>query len=297
MNLRCILPFLLFFAWHGRSLAQEEERAIVPDVTSITINWTWQVQDGDTTSRDFCMLEFALPAEALAGAYCFRMEGLTVIDNQGRPYQANAFAVTSGEQSLHRDYRLLEQQDGSAPDPRFRVRIEDPKKDIEYFQMEAWLDVIIPAQDPMSIQEFSTLDWQLLYEALLPYDIQLVFAAQSRSMIEQMANLGGMSPEAQENLNTFLENYSMYLQEPLYPENTNLLLNDPNNQILKIETLGPDGQPISFKDRRAYSSGTLHIEQQYNAPLLGQEKVRAVIATKGNKMSIPIRMERVLLPW
>ena len=120
MNLRCILPFLLFFAWHGRSLAQEEERAIVPDVTSITINWTWQVQDGDTTSRDFCMLEFALPAEALAGAYCFRMEGLTVIDNQGRPYQANAFAVTSGEQSLHRDYRLLEQQDGSAPDPRFR---------------------------------------------------------------------------------------------------------------------------------------------------------------------------------
>lgn len=297
MNLKCILKLMLAACLCSPAFGQDGTKALSPDITSITVNWTWQVQNGDTTTRDFCLLEFALPAETLADACCFKLEGVTVTDGQGRAYQSSAFVATAGEQSLHRDYRLVEQKQGDDPNLRFRVRIEDPKKDIEYFNLEGQLEVAVLSRDPSSIQEYNTLDWQSLYEALLPHDIRLVFAAQSRSMIEQMANLGSMSPEGQESLNNFLETYSMYLHEPLFPENTNLLLDDPNRQVLKIETLGPDGQPIPFKDRRMYAGGALHVEQQYEAPLSGREQVRITVATDKSRVNIPLRMERVVLPW
>lgn len=297
MNPKPFLPLALVLAAGCSVFAQEEPRSIAPDVTSILINWSWQAENGDTTVRDFCMLEFALPAEALAGAYGFRLEGIEVKDNHGRIYNASSFPVSAGEQSLHRDYRLLRQEGDEEAAPRFRVRIEDAKRDVDYFTVAGRLDAVFPSRDPNSIQEFSTLDWQSLYEALLPYGVHLVFAAQGRSLMEQMANLGSMSPEGQESLNNFLEAYGMYLEEPLFPENTNLLLDDPDKQVLKVETIGPDGQPIPYKDRRAYSQGALHLQQLYDAPLGGQERVRVVVATEENQVSLPVRMERVVLPW
>ncbi|MCO6478724.1 MAG: hypothetical protein J5I94_18970 [Phaeodactylibacter sp.] len=297
MNLRGILKLLLIACICSPVFSQVDTTTITPEVTSITINWTWQAEDGDTISRDFCLLEFALPPEYFSNAYSLSLESFSVADDKGRAYQANAFAVTAGEQSLHRNYRLLDPQEGKDPLPRFRVRIESPNKDIEYFRMEGQLEVVRRAEGPGSVQEFSTLDWQSLYEALLPYDIQLVFAAQSRSLIEQMANLGDMSPEGQASLNEFLEAFSMYLHEPLYPENSNLLLDDPHKRVLKIEILGPEGQPILYQDRRTYAAGALLIEQQYQSPLSGQERVRVYLATDKNRVTMPIRMERVVLPW
>ena len=297
MNPKHLLTLLLAFLLTGSCFAQEDTLDLSSNINSILINWSWQTQNGDTTKRDFCLMEFALPAEALAGAYCFRLEGLRVLDDQGRSYSANAFAVSNSDQSLHRNYRLLEQEEGDEIAPRFRVKIENPKKEIEYFRLEAQLDVIFPSRDPESIQEYRTMDWQSLYEGLLPYGIQLAFAAQSRSMMEQMANLGSMSPEGQESLNAFLEAYSMYLQEPLFPEHTNLLLDDPNKQVLKIQTIGPDGLPVPYKDKRSYAGGVLNLQQQYAAPLSGRERVRVMLSTEKNQASIPIRMERVVLPW
>lgn len=297
MNPKYLLALLLGVATTGACFAQEDTLDLSSNINSILINWSWQAQNGDTTTRDFCLMEFALPAEPLAGAYCFQLDGLQVTDDQGRAYSANAFPVSNSEQSLHRDYRLLEPKDGEEAAPRFRVKIENPKKEIKYFRLEARLDVVFPSRDPESVQEYSTLDWQSLYEGLLPYGIQLAFAAQSRSMMEQMANLGSMSPEGQESLNAFLEANSMYLQEPLFPENTNLLLEDPDKQVLKIETIGPDGQPVPYKDRRSYAGAVLHLQQQYAAPLSGRERVRVTLSTDKNKVGIPVRMARVVLPW
>ena len=297
MNPKHLLTLLLGVASTGACFAQEDTLDLSSNINSILINWSWQAQNGDTTTRDFCLMEFALPAEALAGAYCFRLEGLRVLDDQGRSYSANAFAVSNSDQSLHRDFRLLAQEEGGEAAPRFRVKIENPKKEIKFFRLEAWLDVVFPSRDPESIQEYSTMDWQSLYEGLLPYGIQLAFAAQSRSMMEQMANLGSMSPEGQERLNAFLEANSMYLQEPLFPEHTNLLLDDPDKRILKIETIGPDGQPLPYQERRSYAGGVLNLQQQYAAPLSGRERVRVTLSTDKNKVGIPVQMARVVLPW
>ncbi|MCB0595033.1 MAG: hypothetical protein KDD28_13150 [Phaeodactylibacter sp.] len=297
MNPKFTLTLFLGIASCSPNFAQEDTLDLSATVTSITINWTWQTQNGDTTLRDFCLLEFALPAEALAGAYCFKLEGLQVRDNFGRTYQSNAFAVSAGEQSLQRDYRLLEQQDGKEAAPRFRVRIENPKKNIEYFTLEGRMDVVYLSGTSGTVQEYSTLDWQTLYESLLPHGVQLVFAAQSRSMMEQMANLGSMSAEGQERLNVFMETNSMYLQEPLFPENTNFLLDDPDKRVLKMETIGADGQPIPYQERRSYTGGVLYLQQQYEAPLNGRERVRVLVATDEARKSIPIKMERVRLPW
>ncbi len=277
--------------------AQKDTLDLSSNVTSILINWSWQAQNGDTTMRDFCLLEFALPAEALTQAYGFRLADMKAKDDKGREYFSNAFAVTAGEQTFHRDYRLLAGQKGQGPAPHFRVRIENPKRDIEYFSLEGVLEAIDLSRDPNSVLEFSTMDWQPLYEALLPQGIQLVFAAESRGMIEQMANQGSMSPEGQESLNSFLETNSLMLRETLFPGFTNFLLLDADKRLLKVETIGADGIPIPYKDNRSYSGGVLQIEQQYEALLSGREKVRVIVATPETQLRIPVKVEKLLLPW
>jgi len=292
------VPILAFcLALPGLMYAQKDTLDLSSNTTSILINWSWQAQGGDTTMRDFCILEFALPPEALTQAYGFRLADMKVRDDKGREYFSNAFAVTAGEQTFHRDYRLLAGQTGQGPAPHFRVRVENPKRDIEYFSLEGALEAVDLSRDPNSVLEFSTIDWQPLYEALLPQGIQLVFAAESRGMIEQMANQGSMSPEGQESLNNFLETNSLMLRETLYPESTNFLLLDAGKRLLKVETIGADGVPIPYKDSRSYSGGVLLIEQQYEVPLSGREKVRVIVATPETQLRIPVKVEKLLLPW
>lgn len=289
----CLFLLLLY----GKNTAQEDTLDLSARLSSILFNASWQAQDGDTTARNFCLLEFSLPDELLADAYCFQLDGLRVADDKGRFYDANAFAVSPGEQTLHRDYRLIQRLDDGTAASGFRVKIDGVHRDVRYFTLEGHASLVFPERDATWAREFSTLDWQSLYESLLADGIQLVFAAQSRSLMEQMANLGSMSPEGQEDLNAFLESNSMYLQEPLFPENTNLLLDDPNKDVLKIEILGPDGQPVPHKSRRSYAGGALYFQQQYEAPLSGEERIRVMIATEKNLVKIPFRLEKIRLPW
>ena len=95
--------------------------------------------------------------------------------------------------------------------------------------------------------------------------------------------------------------------EPMAPEKmdgTSLDVAEQRRRELKqlfpgvfTETTGADGQPIPYQERRSYTGGVLYMQQQYEAPLNGGERVRVLVATDEARKSIPIKMERVRLPW